>query len=74
MQREVSTEEGQKLAEMYGIPFFESSAKENIGIDQFMRKIIEDVVMNLNNVKKGVELQEEKTKNEENGGCSCWIF
>ena len=36
-----------------------------------MRKIIEDVVMNLNNIKKGVELQEEKTKNEENGGCSC---
>jgi hypothetical protein len=71
LEREVSTEEGQKLAEMYGIPFFESSAKENIGIDQFMRKIIEDVVMNLNNVKKGVELQEETIKNNEKGGCSC---
>ena len=74
MQREVSTEEGQKLAEMYGIPFFEASAKENIGIEEFMKKLLEDVVMNLNNIKKGVELQEEKTKNEENGGCSCWIF
>ena len=71
MQREVSTEEGQKLAEMYGIPFFEASAKENIGIEDFMKKLLEDVVMNLNNMKKGIELQEENLKNNEKNGCGC---
>ena len=79
MQREVSTEEGQKLAEMYGIPFFESSAKENIGIEQFMRKIIEDVYLSLNSVKKGVQLnnndiyRKNYLKNYDIGqeGCNC---
>ncbi len=71
LSREVSTEEGQKLAEMYEIPFFESSAKENIGINDFMKKIIEDVVSNLTNMKKGIELKDENYKNDEKGGCNC---
>ena len=71
LSREVTTEEGQKLAEMYEIPFFESSAKENIGINDFMKKIIEDVVSNLTNMKKGIELKDENYKNDEKGGCNC---
>ena len=71
LSREVSTEEGQKLAEMYEIPFFESSAKENIGINDFMKKIIEDVVSNLTNMKKGIELKDENFKNDEKVGCNC---
>ncbi|XP_072267374.1 ras-related protein Rab-10-like isoform X2 [Pyxicephalus adspersus] len=33
-EREVSKERGEKLAWEYGIPFFETSAKENINIDK----------------------------------------
>ena len=56
---------------MYEIPFFESSAKENIGINDFMKKIIEDVVSNLTNMKKGIELKDENFKNKKKGGCNC---
>ena len=61
---------------MYGIPFFEASAKEDIGIEQFMNKIIEDAVMNLNNMRKGVELSREKVRNDEKEkeGCGCIIL
>ena len=33
-QRKVSEEEGAKLAEEYGIPFYETSAKENINVER----------------------------------------
>ena len=33
-EKVVSTEEGQKLADQYNIPFFETSAKENINIQE----------------------------------------
>ena len=55
-EKRISTEQGKNLANLYGIPFFESSAKNNIGINEFMRKIIEDVYLSLNSVKKGVQL------------------
>ncbi len=32
--RQVSTEEGEELARQNGIPFFESSAKENLNISE----------------------------------------
>lgn len=44
LPREVTTDEGKKIAEYYKIPFFESSAKENIGISEFVRKIITEVI------------------------------
>lgn len=40
MKREVSTEEGKKMAESFGIKYFETSAKENIGINESMQEII----------------------------------
>ena len=33
-ERQVSTEEGNKLAESKGFPFFETSAKDNINVDE----------------------------------------
>ena len=44
LPREVTTEEGKKLADFYKIPFFETSAKENVGINEFMKKIISEVL------------------------------
>ena len=78
-EKRISTEQGKNLANLYGIPFFESSAKNNIGINEFMRKIIEDVYLSLNKVKKGVQLnnndiyRKNYLKNYDIGqeGCNC---
>ena len=37
--REVSREEGQALADEYGLKFFETSAKQNIGVDETFEAI-----------------------------------
>ena len=78
-EKRISTEQGKNLANLYGIPFFESSAKNNIGINEFMRKIIEDIYLSLNSVKKGVQLnnndiyRKNYLKNYDIGqeGCNC---
>ena len=46
LPRQVTTEEGKKLSDMYNIPFYEASAKDNIGIEDFMKKIIGEVLEN----------------------------
>lgn len=67
--REVTTEEGRKLAEFYHIPFFETSAKDNIGINECVRSLIKEVIENFkpsNNIELG------KTDQNKSGGCiSC---
>ena len=42
--RAVSYEEGKALADRYGIPFFEASAKENIMVDEIFGAMASDVV------------------------------
>lgn len=39
-EREVATEEGQRLADEWGVPFIESSAKFNTNIEEIFRKLI----------------------------------
>ena len=61
---------------MYGIPFFESSAKKNISINDLIQKIIEDVVSNFNYYKKGINLNNINNRNyinnnSFNDGCMC---
>ncbi len=60
LQREVSTEEGKKLAEFYKIPYFEASAKENIGISEFMKQIIGDVIETFK-PKDSINLESQNT-------------
>ena len=71
LPRQVTTEEGQKLADMYSIPFFEASAKDNIGIEDFMKKIIGEVLENLSSQKKGVGLDIGGTGDNGGKGCGC---
>ena len=74
LEREVSTEEGEKLAESFKLPFFESSAKENKGITEFMHKIITDVlnVVGQSTTQKGIGLNDvQQTTSGEEGGCAC---
>jgi len=42
--RSVSTEEGRFLAKEHNIPFFETSAKENLGINEAIESLVYDVV------------------------------
>jgi len=39
-EREVATEEGQRLADEWGVPFIESSAKYNTNVEEVFRKLI----------------------------------
>lgn len=71
LPRQVTTDEGKKLAEMYNIPFFEASAKENICINDFMKKIIGDVVENISSRNKGTSLDNPNTTNTNQRGCGC---
>lgn len=71
LPRQVTTEEGKKLGEMYNIPFFEASAKDDTGINDLMKRIIGDVVNSLSS-KRGIELSEQKASDkEQEKGCKC---
>ena len=71
LPRQVTTEEGKKLSDMYNIPFYEASAKDNIGIEDFMKKIIGEVLENLSSQKKGVGLDIGGTGDNGGKGCGC---
>ena len=72
-ERQISKEEGEKMASSYSLKYFETSAKENIGINEFMSNLIADILKekdnakneNNENVKMGKgkqELEEEEKK------------
>jgi len=42
-EREVSKEEGEELAKKFGCPFFESSAKNHINVDESFRELVREV-------------------------------
>lgn len=68
LPREVSTDEGKKLADFYKIPFFETSAKENIGITECIRKILNEVLETYKKPEENIVL---KTGSESTSGCKC---
>ena len=45
-KREVSEEEGQKLGEQYGYQFLETSAKENININETFETLVSEIMNN----------------------------
>jgi len=67
LPREVTTEEGRKLAEYYKIPFYETSAKENIGVREMMRKLITNVLDGFK-PSQGFQLDQQQQISK---GCSC---
>lgn len=69
LPREVTTEEGKKLADYYKIPFFETSAKENIGISECVRKLIGDVLLTFH--KPDENKFDLKPNNKDTSKCGC---
>eukprot|EP00658_Telonema_sp_P-2_P071628 TRINITY_DN60869_c0_g1_i3.p1 TRINITY_DN60869_c0_g1~~TRINITY_DN60869_c0_g1_i3.p1 ORF type:complete len:201 (-),score=29.40 TRINITY_DN60869_c0_g1_i3:438-1040(-) len=72
--RAVSTEEGQAVADKLGIPFMETSAKENMNVDEAfqticraIRKASKDEPRS--NVPKTIELQPVGAPTEKDSGC-----
>ena len=72
-EREVSKEEGEEKAKQYNLPFFETSFKEGININQVFEKLAEEILSktssNIGN--KGEKITKEKAskKNEKSKGC-----
>lgn len=72
LEREVSKEEGEKFAESFEIPFFETSAKEDDSIKNVMKKLIENIINNKDLTKKGEKLSMDKNSNNNNNSrCGC---
>lgn len=71
LARQVSTEEGNKLSQTYNIPFFEVSAKNSIGINEFMTSIITNVVNFTTTSKQGVGLIENNNNSDKKASCAC---
>ena len=71
--REVPKEEGEEKAKQFNLPFFETSCKEGININEVFEKLAEDILSKISsNVgNKGEKLTKEKAskKNEKNKGC-----
>jgi small GTP-binding protein len=55
-EREVSTEEIAKKAKELNVEYFETSAKENINIDEAFNTIVDKVFKNVYNKPKGFDL------------------
>lgn len=71
--RQVSEEEGQELAALYGIPFFETSPKLNINVSDVFEKLASDVVDRVmlqrsNHTPKPISIIDNKS--DKTGCCS----
>ena len=74
LNREVKTEEGQAIANKYKMPFFETSAKENIGIRDSVMKLVNMVMENQKPREEGLKLEDRNNQNnttEGGTGCKC---
>ena len=65
--REVTLKEGEKKAEEYKIPFFETSCKDGTNVDEVFEKIIEDI----ENIKKYQTTPSSKIVNKKKKGKCC---
>lgn len=69
LSREVLTDEGKKVAESHNVPFFETSAKTDIGIQESFLRLIKDVISDFHKEEEGIKLNvQSENKNQ---GCGC---
>ena len=79
-QRAVSSADAQELADKLGVKYFETSAKDNIGVkevveylvDMISEKMAEVIEKNPNFVPRGVKPRpQEEVESNGSSGCSC---
>ena len=69
-KREVTKEEGQKLADSNQLPFYEASAKESININECFQDLIEKIDENYININLNSEkLNIQKIQKKKSGCC-----
>ena len=68
--RQVSQEEASKVAEGFKVKYFETSAKNNIGISEAIREITKQILLKEKDNEFKVSLVEEKGEEKESG-CKC---
>ena len=62
------------MAKSYSVKYFETSAKDNIGINELMKSIISEIITEKENKKKEeinktIELQNQNNEENKNNGC-----
>ena len=62
------------MAKSYSVKYFETSAKDNIGINELMKSIISEIITEKENKKKEeinktIELQNQNNEENMNKGC-----
>ena len=73
LQREVVKEEAEGFAQINNVPYYESSAKDNIGVVDSIRALATEVLkdkLNAPKIKENVKIITNKTSNE-NDSCKC---
>ena len=72
-EREVSKEEGEEKAKQFNLPFYETSCKEGININEVFETLAEDILSKTshNIGSNGEKITKEKAskKNDKNKGC-----
>lgn len=70
-EREVETSELADKAKELGIEYFETSAKENVGIDDAMNKIVDKVFNAVYNKERGISLKPQNNSNSNGSNRRC---
>lgn len=73
VRRQVLEKEGRTVAEQNGIEFVECSAKEDIGVEDAVMRLVKGVKLEFLKEEKVVELEKEARREAEGVGkkCSC---
>lgn len=71
LNRQVSTEEAKKLADSYNIKYYETSAKNNIGIGEAIKDITKQVLIKEKPNEFKISLIDDKPETEQDSGCKC---
>jgi len=58
-EREVKKEEGEQLSQQFGCPFFETSAKDHVNVDECFRELVREV-------RRYKEMESQKVNNNNN--------
>ena len=71
-ERQVTKEEGERRAKEYNIPFYETSCKDGININEVFSRITKDILNkngNIDNNRKGEILKNYNKKNKKSTCC-----